>query len=179
MPIIKCSECGHDVSTYAEQCQNCGCPMNVILSSQELVSNPNLYSVELLSIMKGQRMKVLRFLKESRSLEFDEAAAIADNLPQLITIGVQHNIAQVIVDKLTSLGCECSILKYEDSDRQKTDVAKIESSNLFQMDKPLRCPACGSNQIVTTSRGYSLIWGFAGSNKTVNRCGKCGHTWKP
>lgn len=179
MPIIKCIECGHDVSTYAEQCQNCGCPISVMLSSKEQVPSPGLYNVELLSIMKGQRMKVLRFLKESRSLEFDEAAAIADNLPQLITIGVQHNIAQAIADKLSSLGCECSILKYEDSDSQKTDVAKIESSNLFQMDKPLRCPACGSNQIVTTSRGYSLIWGFAGSNKTVNRCGKCGHTWKP
>lgn len=179
MPIIKCTECGHDVSTYAEQCQNCGCPMSVILSLQKQGTNTELYNVKLSSIMKGQYWKIIRFLEESRPLELKDACAIADNLPQLITIGVQHNIAQAIADKLSSLGCECSILKYEDSDSQKTDVAKIESSNLFQMDKPLRCPACGSNQIVTTSRGYSLIWGFAGSNKTVNRCGKCGHTWKP
>lgn len=27
MALIKCFECGHDVSTYADKCQNCGAPV--------------------------------------------------------------------------------------------------------------------------------------------------------
>ena len=43
----------------------------------------------------------------------------------------------------------------------------------------IRCPKCGSIQITTGQRGYSLLTGFLGSNKTVNRCANCGYSWKP
>lgn len=42
-----------------------------------------------------------------------------------------------------------------------------------------KCPKCGSTNITTGQRGYSFWTGFLGSNKTVNRCSNCGHTWKP
>lgn len=42
-----------------------------------------------------------------------------------------------------------------------------------------KCPMCGSTNITTGQRGYSFWTGFLGSNKTVNRCSNCGHTWKP
>lgn len=29
MALIKCPECGHDVSSFANQCSHCGCPQNV------------------------------------------------------------------------------------------------------------------------------------------------------
>lgn len=43
----------------------------------------------------------------------------------------------------------------------------------------LRCPKCGSTSITAGQKGYSILTGFLGSNKTVNRCSNCGHTWKP
>lgn len=52
-----------------------------------------------------------------------------------------------------------------------TKTAHIES--------PVHCPKCGSTQISTGSRGYSMVWGFIGSGKTVNRCARCGHKWEP
>ena len=42
-----------------------------------------------------------------------------------------------------------------------------------------KCPKCGSTNITAGQRGFSLLTGFLGSNKTVNRCANCGHTWKP
>lgn len=42
-----------------------------------------------------------------------------------------------------------------------------------------KCPKCGSTAITAGQREYSLLTGFLGSNKTVNRCANCGHTWKP
>lgn len=46
-------------------------------------------------------------------------------------------------------------------------------------DKAVSCPHCGSTAITTGQRGFSIVTGFLGSNKTVNRCGKCGYSWKP
>lgn len=43
----------------------------------------------------------------------------------------------------------------------------------------VKCPRCGSTAVTAGKRGYSLITGFIGSGKTVNRCAKCGHKWKP
>lgn len=43
----------------------------------------------------------------------------------------------------------------------------------------VHCPKCGGTDIGVANRGYSLIWGFVGSGKTMNVCKKCGYKWKP
>ena len=42
-----------------------------------------------------------------------------------------------------------------------------------------KCPRCGSTSITAGQRGYTLLTGFLGSNKTMNRCANCGHKWEP
>lgn len=41
------------------------------------------------------------------------------------------------------------------------------------------CPKCGSTAVATGARGVNATWGLFGASNTVNRCGNCGHTWKP
>ena len=48
-----------------------------------------------------------------------------------------------------------------------------------QEPTPITCPKCGSSHITAGQSGYSIVWGFMGSNKTMNRCAKCGHKWQP
>ena len=58
--------------------------------------------------------------------------------------------------------------------------AQAKADGCYDKPKPkLRCPKCGSEYITTGKRGYSLLTGFIGSGKTVNRCGSCGYKWKP
>lgn len=52
-------------------------------------------------------------------------------------------------------------------------------NNLKNLHNIPKCPKCGSTAITAGQKGYSLLTGFLGSNKTVNRCANCGHTWKP
>lgn len=46
-------------------------------------------------------------------------------------------------------------------------------------DNTPKCPKCGSTAITSGARGVNWTWGIIGASKTVNRCGNCGHTWKP
>ena len=58
--------------------------------------------------------------------------------------------------------------------------AQAKADGCYDKPKPkLCCPKCGSEYITTGKRGYSLLTGFIGSGKTVNRCGSCGYKWKP
>lgn len=76
-------------------------------------------------------------------------------------------------------------LKQKDIIEFKTKVAQFKSQVDAQEERKRqernlpRCPKCGSTSITASQRGYSFWTGFLGSNKTVNRCSNCGHTWKP
>lgn len=68
------------------------------------------------------------------------------------------------------------------NNRHQKPMSQAEKDDLRQFCEnfnAVRCPKCSSTQITTGSRGYSIVTGFLGANKTVNRCAKCGHTWKP
>ena len=66
-----------------------------------------------------------------------------------------------------------------DRDNQAKAQREAEKRTEEQAANQVKCPKCGSTQITTGQRGYSLITGFLGSNKTVNRCAKCGYKWEP
>lgn len=55
---------------------------------------------------------------------------------------------------------------------------KPEVSHAYE-EPQLRCPKCGSTNISTINRGYSLVTGFVGSGSARNVCQNCGYKWKP
>ena len=75
--------------------------------------------------------------------------------------------------------------KQKDIIEFKTKIAQFKAQVDAQEERKRqernlpRCPKCGSTSITASQRGYSFWTGFLGSNKTVNRCSNCGHTWKP
>lgn len=75
---------------------------------------------------------------------------------------------------------EDDIIEYQTKISSFRDKAKQDGcyDSPKQSNRP-KCPKCGSTNITTGQRGYSFWTGFLGSNKTVNRCSNCGHTWKP
>ena len=74
---------------------------------------------------------------------------------------------------------QMKIVKEKMDEKRQEWANKQLGINDIQESNQVRCPKCGSTQITTGQRGYSLFSGFLGSNKTVNRCAACGHTWKP
>lgn len=66
---------------------------------------------------------------------------------------------------------------------QKTEnnqnVQQLQTQNSKSDLDILKCPKCGSTAVSTGARGFSIVTGFLGSGQTVNRCGNCGHKWKP
>lgn len=58
-------------------------------------------------------------------------------------------------------------------------IDRMDKWQAYKDSQSLKCPKCGSSNVGTGARGYNIVTGFVGSNKTVNRCGKCGYMWRP
>lgn len=72
-----------------------------------------------------------------------------------------------------------NIIEYESKMSQfRTQVQQQETSRA-QAANTVKCPRCGFTNITAGQRGFSLLTGFVGSGRTVNRCAGCGYKWKP
>lgn len=144
MSLIKCPECGKEVSDQSSQCIHCGYPLNQKKNTQ--------------CIINGQTYNLSFVLDEKYSLPYKVRDFI-----QITHCEISE--AREIIEKIIA----------------KNEIPKtlyIKSKSQSESNKP-RCPKCGSTNIATGQRGYSLLTGFLGSNKTVNRCANCGYSWKP
>lgn len=56
---------------------------------------------------------------------------------------------------------------------------QVEQQRNSDNSNKVHCPKCGCTDIGVANRGYSLMWGFIGSGKSMNVCKKCGYKWKP
>lgn len=73
------------------------------------------------------------------------------------------------------------ILYQKREEEDARDVAEYREKIRAEVKESLtpKCPKCGSKSIVTGQRGFSMLTGFIGSSKTMNRCGNCGYKWEP
>ena len=152
--IIKCPECGKDVSDKIPACIHCGFPLEHSGSNICEIYGKAYDLSKLLDIINGEEiyqssrlMKTIRFLDDICGLRVDDAKRLYKEI----------ETTRKIPSSFTPNNCPY-------------DTSAIST---------LRCPKCGSTAITTGARGISGFWGVIGASKTVNRCGKCGHTWEP
>lgn len=140
MALIKCPECGKEVSDKSDKCIHCGYPIR---------STPYLHEV-----INGKDID-LNFLQDS-SITFIKKIA---KIQELSGCGL------VMAKDIATKYCPKEQLPKPSTQPQESNQPK--------------CPKCGSTNIAIGARGWKWTTGFIGSGKTVNRCGNCGHTWKP
>lgn len=175
MPLIKCIDCGNEVSSYADSCPKCGCPVK---KSIEAGQRNALYDIEISFIPERNYGHIRGFIHKLWDIDFDKAEEMMNEPIFIVANGLLLPTAETVKDLVIKEGCTASIVDSKES-KEVFTIDQVKATGLYKKYQPLTCPRCGSTAITTGSRGYSLVWGFAGSGKTVNRCGKCGYSWKP
>jgi ribosomal protein S27AE len=152
MALIKCPECGKEVSDKALTCIHCGCPL---VEKNHCIINGVDVDCSFLFDPKYEDIEIKELIMmEKTNLD----AGIADKIVE--EWSKKGEIPPVFNGKIST---------YEEESRQAME----------RINNQLHCPKCGSTSITTGARGVNWFWGFIGANKTVNRCGKCGYTWEP
>lgn len=149
MALIKCPECNKDISDKSDSCIHCGFPLKNFFNVTCTINGADFDLSEYKQILSASKIK-----QET----IDELGYKLFNNVGTITIYESEELLTII---------------------EKTNIVpKVYNSHHVSALLPT-CPRCGSTVITTGARGVNWTLGLIGASKTVNRCGKCGHTWEP
>lgn len=180
MALIKCPECGKEISDKALACIHCGFPLSLIdnesktqtvegsvtAKKEESVPDEKGYSMELLNY-GIKKVQVASILKRTLNLKDVEALELVANTPCYLFRGKQEHIILPIIQKLDSLPVEYKLYLDGKLKRHKneSEINKPESISSTHRTgsyiKKIKCPNC-SSFIAETSRvcpecGYDAI----------------------
>ena len=172
MSLIKCPECGKEISDKSVQCIHCGYPLN----NKTDISQDVIYAgYESNTVKYKNQTKLIGCIRPLLKLDLTSSKRIIDNPPYTLFRSDSKEQADWIFNTLNPFQCKIIL--------QETYNAVIPNAELdsyiMNGGSTIICPNCGSNQITTGQRGFSFLTGFIGSGKTINRCGKCGWKWEP
>lgn len=162
MALIKCPECGKEISDKSMTCTHCGFPLNEFFSEKGSKSGwCRIDGIEYdLTDLKDY---VLSKQRRAEVSLFDKSQELIKMIPDFSILAAANLMLEI--EKNGEVPTSFNSRQY--------------TIELKQDDDLVHCPRCDSTQIVTGQRGYSLMWGFLGSNKTMNRCASCGYKWEP
>lgn len=168
MALIKCPECGKEISDKAPACIHCGFPLSLLNESSEIkaeskeeievkedFASKNGYSLELLDY-GSKKVQVAVALKNVLKMKDAEALELVANAPCYLFEGKQEHIIVPLIQKLDALPIEYNLYLDGVLKRHKTKV-EIDKPNTQTTTKStgytkkIKCPNC-SSFISETSR---------------------------
>lgn len=173
MALIKCPECGKEISDKASACIHCGFPLSLIKSEiekhpeqqvaiikEENIPSGNGYSMELLDY-GNKKVQVATALKSALKLKDVEALELVANVPCYLFKGKQEQIVAPIIKKLNTLPVEYKLylngeLKWH---KTKDEIDKlldtVSGRSTCSNARNIKCPNC-SSLIAETSRACPI-----------------------
>lgn len=155
MALIKCPECGKEISDKSDKCIHCGFPLTKT-KNKICVINGKEYDLSF----------VLDFYKDHP----DEKVKLIGTFRRMTNCGLKD--AKDVIDKIL-----------ETNEIPKVLILKQQESNKKVENNILRCPTCNSTKvkkISTTSKviGASMFGLFSKTARSQFKCEQCGYKWK-
>lgn len=170
--LIKCPECGKEVSDKASQCIHCGFPFK-----EEKSTTIAIQEVPTIPSVPEEPFRYVSFSGGNISVKCEKCQHTSKHPMDGFT-----SISSTGCEVKTSLQCP-NCTNHAPAGYKLINIkASIEHNkkmNAAEAGKELKCPRCGATQIATVNRGYNIVTGFMGSGSARNICQKCGFRWKP
>lgn len=169
MSLLKCPECGEEVSEYADKCQKCGCPIGIIKQKQPKIEGHIYAKINGIEYDVTEAAELLRIYYEKDDFKCPERIKAYNIIRKQFHIPAGQ--FERAFDENTMIVAEINC----DPIRQSTQSTK-QSSNIPH------CPTCGSTnikKISATSKvvGAGLFGLFSKTARSQFECKDCGYKW--
>ena len=169
MDIKFCPKCGKEVVDGASCCVYCGFLLLYAKRYTETIANNGSATYDVILVNVGKEIiTITTYIMQESGVDRLTALTMQKILPCTIKHGIEISKAYDIKKRFESKGATILI----ENSSQRITIDNYDPNKLY-------CPRCGSEIVAVGQRGFNMWTGFLGSNKTVNRCGKCGCTWEP
>ena len=192
MAMIKCPECGKDVSDQAEVCINCGFSIKQYMYKKDLNENGKiLYCPRCAAIYCRTRMiSGDNYYEAIKNPSCGKCGHKLQEAPEEfgLTPSVYWDNDQLTSEKLKKKLITEYIMKqpeFDEEEYKKSYELEPQSTKSSSHSTPRigpKCPACGSYdtaKVGVLGRAASVFAFGLASNKIGKnwKCRKCGHTW--
>ena len=109
--LIKCPECGKEISDKSKCCIHCGFPLNEISNNK---NKNGLFNLALTSF-GNDKIKTIKIIRETTGFGLAEAKDVVDNVPCIFFKGVEELQLRKNPSKLIVCGREMPELKKYDN----------------------------------------------------------------
>lgn len=189
MALIKCVECGKEISDKAYACPNCGCPAEYQSKNSKSImdrttiecQNQSSYSEEWNDIIhevlvNHSHLGAISIIRKITGMSLREAKKIVDYIeihhkPPEEYAYLHHQMPEVILPAIT----RCKTCYKEISNQAETCPHCGQPTGVHV------CPKCGSTNTQTisdSSKAFSIfMWGAYSANKVMSKyqCKDCWH----
>lgn len=175
MALIKCPDCGKEVSSRAPACPNCGCPITGV----EVPNKTTQYKAKITH--RAYRSKFNRWLLEANiqgnfingsEYEQGDTVMLCDERGQeLATLELS---TYCVIPNLPVVTFGFDSLPNEIANKTAYVVKATNEPSITNINNQVVCPKCGSTQIQIVRRNYSIWTGFM-TNKVDRVCANCMH----
>lgn len=163
--IILCSECKSKISSKANTCPNCGCP--VIINKSMKICKINGIEYDFTNFYNR-----IIIAKQNNGLWSDkDVILVTQEIRKLTGLAKTFQLCQIIAET------EAVPNEYNGESMEELNAKQ----RAIQTSKP-KCPTCGSTniqKISATSKAFGAI-GFGILSKTAKsqfKCNSCGYKW--
>lgn len=187
MALIKCPECGKEISDKAKVCIHCGYPISEIIEQQN--HNNGFFKIRLINCF-NKKPNAIMHVRAITGLDIKKAKALVDLNQPVIISGLTYDDANTIKKIFNNDDIEISIEEDNESTEQtiiniKEDKPKVKIYTQPQQPQPQnipKCPTCGSTnlkKISTTSKAINTgLFGLLGNKRKMQfHCNNCGYEW--
>lgn len=126
MALIKCPECGKEISDKAENCIHCGYPI-ASLDKEKYATDQ--YTV-ILESPGVNRVKIIKIVREITGIDLKAAKEAVENVPYIITDKVSLEDATAVKNKFDGEGAIVSMVS---SDNKNIKIATTESNSMSSL----------------------------------------------
>lgn len=187
MSKIICPECKSVINFLSDTCPKCGFPVqktlitNKITDTEHIFICPKCAYIHFSSSIYPFPLPIKCEYCDSNIIQTNENNEELFNLS--ISTTTENEFAEQTISIAKKYGNnqfseEAYNYRLQKLHKEVEELTFKREQSKQQQNVP-KCPKCGSTAIMAGQRGFNLLTGFLGSNKTVNRCANCGHTWEP
>lgn len=166
MSLLKCPECGENVSEYADKCQKCGCPIEIIKQKQPKIEGHIYTKINGIEYDVTEVVNLLLIYHEKQELNCPEVKKAYDIIRKEFHIPAGEFEEAFNRETMTVAEINCDPIR--------------KSTKTTQQQNVPHCPVCNSTNIEKISLGKkakgSFLFGFFSSDvRNQMHCKDCGY----